>query len=62
MLNQISRSRGAVERPQEAAQPLAAFDPMDGLRLGCTVDQPVAKALMISIQVVAGSELVDGVP
>jgi len=47
MSEAVARSRGAVIRPEQAAEALTALDPIDGFHLSLAVDQPVAQALMI---------------
>lgn len=54
-------SRGAVVGAEDAAEPLAALDHLCGLRLGLTIDQPIAQALMIALQVIMRRELFYGV-
>ncbi|MBK7403579.1 MAG: hypothetical protein IPJ41_02815 [Phycisphaerales bacterium] len=47
----VSRSRHPVVRPQQAAEAIPTLDEIRGLSFGLAVDQPVAQALIIAIQV-----------
>jgi hypothetical protein len=58
----MSRSRGAVVRPQERTEALAALLAIDGLRLGYALDQSVAQAQVVALQMIVGRELFDDVP
>lgn len=58
----MSRSRGGMIRPKDAAEPLAAFDLPGRCGRGVAVDQAVAQPLVVALQVIMGRVFVDGVP
>ncbi len=62
MAMEVNRSRGAVVRPEDAAELLPGLDARRRLHRGLTIDQPVARPLVVPLQVRMGRVLLDCQP